>query len=161
LLAGLTLFAVALGAAGAAWAVQPDEIMANPKLEARARAIGRDLRCLVCQNESIDDSDADLAHDLRVLVRQRIAAGDTDAQVRQYIVARYGNYVLLKPPLIPETYLLWFAPALLLACGGLIAVIYYRGAARAAPAEPFSADQDRRLAVLIGEPEAATGDKDA
>jgi cytochrome c-type biogenesis protein CcmH len=160
-LAGLTLFVAALGAAGAAWAIQPDEIMANPKQEARARAIGRDLRCLVCQNESIDDSDADLAHDLRLLVRQRISAGDSDAQVKQYIVARYGNYVLLKPPFIPETYLLWLGPFLLLAAGGVIAAVYYRRTAQTAPVEPLSADQDRRLVALIGEGEAETGDKDA
>ncbi len=159
LLVGLALMSAALGTAGSAWAIQPDEIMSNPKLEARARAVGKELRCLVCQNELIDDSDADLARDLRLLVRQRLLAGDTDEQVKQYIVARYGNYVLLKPPFIPETYLLWLGPLLLLAFAGGVTVVYYRGAAQATLAAPLSADQDRRLAALMGE--AKPEDKDA
>ena len=91
---------------GSALAMQPDEMLADRKLEARARTIDKELRCLVCQNENIDDSDADLAHDLRLLVRKRVVAGDSDEQVKQYIVARYGNYVLLKPPFMGETYLI-------------------------------------------------------
>ena len=89
-----------------AFAVEPGEMLANPALEERARAIGKDLRCLVCQNQSIDDSDAPLAHDLRVLVRRRLRAGDSDEQVKQFIVARYGDYVLLRPPFKAETYVL-------------------------------------------------------
>jgi cytochrome c-type biogenesis protein CcmH len=139
---------------GSAWAIQPDEMLSNPKLEARARAIGKELRCLVCQNESIDDSNADLAHDLRVLVRQRITAGDSDAQVKQYIVARYGNYVLLKPPFDAETYLLWFGPLVLLLGGAAAATLYYRRAARVAKTAPLSADENRRLAALIGDTES-------
>jgi cytochrome c-type biogenesis protein CcmH len=141
---------------GSAWAVQPDEMLSNPKLEARARAIGKELRCLVCQNESIDDSNADLAHDLRVLVRQRITAGDSDAQVKQYIVARYGNYVLLKPPFDAETYLLWLGPLVLLLGGAAAATLYYRRAARVAKAAPLSADENRRLAALIGDTDSKT-----
>lgn len=152
MLAGLALGAIAV--AGAAWAeTQPSEMLPNPALEARSRNIGKELRCLVRQNEFIEDSDADLAHDLRVLVRQRVLAGDFDAQVKQYIVARYGNFVLLKPPLIPETYLLWFGPLLLAGCAVGAATVFYR---RARPVEnaPLSADQARRLAALIGENEA-------
>ncbi len=140
--------------AGSAWAIRPDEMLSNPQQEARARAVGKELRCLVCQNESIDDSDADLAHDLRVLVRQRVLAGDSDAQVKQYIVARYGNYVLLKPPFDAETYLLWFGPLALLLCAVGVAIIFYRRAAQVAETAPLSADENRRLAALIGDTDA-------
>ena len=140
--------------AGPSWAVQPGEMLSNPKLEARARSIGKELRCLVCQNESIDDSDADLAHDLRLLVRQRITAGDSDAQVKQYIVARYGNYVLLKPPFDAETYLLWLGPLVLLLGAAGAAALYYRRAARLAETAPLSAEENRRLAALIGDTES-------
>lgn len=150
ILAGLAFIALAWAATGSAWAIRPDEVLTNPKQEERARSIGRELRCLVCQNESIDDSDADLAHDLRVLVRQRIVAGDSDLQVKQYIVARYGNYVLLKPPFDAETYLLWFGPLALLLCAVGVAIIYYRRSATVAEAAPLSADENRRLADLIG-----------
>ena len=91
------LFAFALAAAPA-WAVRPDEMLADPRLEARAEQVGSELRCLVCRNQSVEDSDADLAHDIRVLVRERIAAGDSDAQVVAYIHSRYGDFVLLRPP---------------------------------------------------------------
>ena len=150
MLSGIALL-IAAAWSGSAWAVQPDEMLSNPKLEARARAIGKELRCLVCQNESIDDSNADLAHDLRVLVRQRIAAGDSDEQVKKYIVARYGDYVLLKPPFDAETYLLWFGPLVLLLGGAATATIYYRRAARVAEAAPLSEEETRRLAALIGD----------
>ena len=111
ILAGLV---VAIGIAGlsAAYAVQPDEIMADPVKESRARDLSRELRCMVCQNQSIDDSEAPLARDLRLLVRQRIAAGDSDAQVIDFMVARYGEFVLLKPRLKPHTLLLWLLPSL-------------------------------------------------
>lgn len=134
---------------GSALAVRPDEILADPHLEARARVIGRELRCLVCQNESIDDSNADLAHDLRVLVRQRLVAGDSDDQVKAYIVARYGNYVLLKPPFDSETYLLWFGPLILLICAAGVAVLYIRRSTRSVPAPPLSQDEAQRLAALL------------
>lgn len=104
-----------------ALAVRPDELLADPALEARARAISVDLRCLVCQNQSIDDSDADLARDLRVLVRERLVAGDTDAEVRDFVVARYGEYVLLNPVIAPHTILLWIAgPVALLIGAGAV-----------------------------------------
>ena len=106
---------------GPALAVRPDELLADPALEARARAISVDLRCLVCQNQSIDDSDADLARDLRVLVRERLVAGDTDAEVRDFVVARYGEYVLLNPVIAPHTILLWIAgPVALLIGAGAV-----------------------------------------
>ncbi|HTP78696.1 MAG TPA: cytochrome c-type biogenesis protein [Rhizomicrobium sp.] len=139
---------------GAAWAIHPDEILKNPRLEARARSIGKELRCLVCQNESIDDSEADLAHDLRIIVRQRLVAGDTDDQVKQYIVARYGNYVLLRPPFDLETYLLWLGPLALFLAGGASAFVYYRRTALAADALPLSEDERRRLGALVGEGES-------
>ena len=105
--------------ASAAYAVQPDEIMADPVKEARARDLSRELRCMVCQNQSIDDSEAPLARDLRLLVRERIAAGDSDAQVMDFLVARYGEFVLLKPRLKPHTLVLWLLPPLALLGGGL------------------------------------------
>src|ERR1700754_2660315 len=110
------LFAFLL-AATPAFAVLPNEQLADPKLEARARAISSELRCVVCQNQTIDDSDAELAHDLRVLLRQRLKAGDSDRQVLAFIADRYGDYVLLKPPLKTETMLLWLGPLLVLAAG--------------------------------------------
>jgi cytochrome c-type biogenesis protein CcmH len=101
-------------------AVEPDEILSDPKLEARARDISAGLRCLVCQNQSIDDSDAGLARDLRLLVRQQLTAGSSDAEVIEFVKSRYGDFVLLKPPFEPATFFLWLAPVLLLAGGGLI-----------------------------------------
>ncbi len=142
----------ACGVVAPALAIRPDEVLSDSKQEARARAIGRELRCLVCQNESIDDSDADLAHDLRVIVRQRIVAGDSDEQVKAYIVARYGNYVLLKPPFLAETYLLWIGPALLLIAAAGAALFFYRRTAAQPEPAPLSDDERKRIADLIGEP---------
>ncbi len=145
-----------LALAGTARAVEPGEMLSNPALEARARAIGAELRCLVCQNESIDDSNADLAHDLRVLLRERLVAGDTDAQATQYIVDRYGQFVLLKPPVEPATYVLWFGPVALLLIGGAGTIFYlrrHRPEAIGAPA-PLSADERQRIDRLLGEGDA-------
>jgi cytochrome c-type biogenesis protein CcmH len=152
----VAFFVLAVGSAVApAWAVRPDEMLSTPQFEARAHAIGEELRCLVCQNESIEDSDAELAHDLRLLVRQRVLAGDSDEQVKQYIVARYGTYVLLKPPFDAETALLWLGPALLLLCAIGVAIAFYRRSAALAPeAAPLSADEVRRVAVLAGDMES-------
>src|SRR5262247_622505 len=110
----------------AAQAVQPDEILADPALEGRARALSRDLRCMVCQNQSIDDSDAPLARDLRILVRERLKAGDNDDQVIDFLVARYGEFVLLKPRLAGHTLILWAAPAALLLAGIVLLVVVAR-----------------------------------
>ena len=120
----LLLLGLALGSA--AFAIGPEEMLADPVLEARARDVGKDLRCLVCQNQSIDDSDAELARDLRHLLRQRLVAGDSDDQARQYIVDRYGDYVLLRPPFKAGTLLLWLGPLLLLTVGGFALVFYFR-----------------------------------
>jgi len=109
-------------------AVDPDEQLADPVLEARARAVSKTLRCVVCQSQSIDDSNASLAKDLRIIVRERIAAGDTNAQVTAYVVERYGDYVLLAPPLRGRTLLLWAAPLLFLLVGGGVAVVVIRQA---------------------------------
>lgn len=110
----------------ASWAVDPEEKLADPALEERARVISKGLRCLVCQNQSIDDSDAGLAKDLRILVRERLLAGDSNAEVQDYIVARYGDFVLLKPPVKPETYALWITPPLAVILAVLAALRWYR-----------------------------------
>jgi cytochrome c-type biogenesis protein CcmH len=144
--------AVAAGLAGpSAYAVEPTERLADPALEARARALSQELRCLVCQNQSIDESNADLAHDLRVLLRQRLAAGDTDRQVLGYVVARYGVFVLLDPPFAPATYLLWLTPpALVLGAGALLVLRARRR--RPDPELPALSEEERdRAALLLGE----------
>lgn len=140
--------AILLGAMQAALAVEPSEMLPNPALEARAEAIGKQLRCLVCQNESIEDSAADLAHDLRVLIRERLTAGDSDAQAIQYVTDRYGAFVLLKPPVEPATYLLWFSPFAILILGAIGAWFYLRRRT-APPDEPLDLDQRRRLERLL------------
>ncbi|MGL5361254.1 MAG: cytochrome c-type biogenesis protein [Bosea sp. (in: a-proteobacteria)] len=116
----LAVLAIALAFAAPARAVQPDEILKDPVLEERARALSAGLRCLVCQNQSIDDSDAPLARDLRLIVRERLVAGDTDASVKAYVTARYGEFVLLSPPFNAGTVLLWGGPFAVLALGGLL-----------------------------------------
>jgi cytochrome c-type biogenesis protein CcmH len=129
-------------------AVQPDELLTDPKLEARARAISAGLRCLVCQNQSIDDSNAELARDLRLLVRERLNLGDSEEQVLAFLVRRYGNFILLKPPLKLETAFLWGMPALVLVAGG-IALLFGLRRLRSTPAVPLSqAERDRLAAVL-------------
>jgi cytochrome c-type biogenesis protein CcmH len=133
-----------------ALAVTPEERLSDPALEARARAIGQELRCLVCQNQSIDDSNADLAHDLRVIVRERLKQGDSGRQVIDWIVARYGDFVLLRPPVKPSTWPMWFAPLFLLVLGAGAIVLYHRRhrPAAASPA-PLSPDEQRRLEGLL------------
>ena len=124
-------------------------MLADPVLEARARDIGKDLRCLVCRNQSIDDSEADLAHDLRVLVRQRLTAGDTNQQVIDYIVSRYGDFVLLKPPFEVSTWLLWGGPGLILLVGLWGVGRYLRRQSGMTSPPPLSADEERRLADIL------------
>jgi len=148
------LLLMAALAAPAARAVQPDEIMSDPAKESRARDLSRELRCMVCQNQSIDDSEALLARDLRLLVRERIAAGDSDAQVIDFLVARYGEFVLLKPRLEPHTLLLWLLPPLALAGGGFALWMHSRRRAKSATAGDLSsskltADEEARLERLI------------
>jgi len=143
--------AALLALSGAAFAVQPDEVLADPALEARARALSAELRCMVCQNQSIDDSDASLARDLRVLVRERIAAGDTDEQVLAYIVARYGEFVLLKPRFSLRNALLWGTPAVLLVIGGVVLVVSTRRRERPAGQVLNAEEKDALAKVLDGE----------
>jgi cytochrome c-type biogenesis protein CcmH len=134
-----------------AQAVQPDEILPDPALETRARALSRELRCMVCQNQSIDDSDAPLARDLRILVRERLKAGDNDNQVIDFLVARYGEFVLLKPRVAWHTAILWGAPVLLLIGGALILLMLSRRRAVAtanAPATTLSPQEQARLSEL-------------
>ena len=140
--------------ASAAHAVQPDEIMPDPAKESRARDLSRELRCMVCQNQSIDDSEAPLARDLRLLVRERIAAGDSDGQVIDFLVARYGEFVLLKPRLTPHTWLLWLLPPLALAGGGLALWVNHRRRSKSADGEDqvlfkLTPDEEARLERLI------------
>ncbi|MEQ1754391.1 MAG: cytochrome c-type biogenesis protein [Micropepsaceae bacterium] len=131
---------------GISRAVEPEEMLGDPALEARAREITRELRCVVCQNQSIDDSNADLARDMRVLVRERLKKGDTNEQTLAYLVARYGNYVLLKPPLQLDTALLWFSPILFLGLGVLLLRGYFR-TMRTAPASQTPLSQSEQDAL--------------
>jgi cytochrome c-type biogenesis protein CcmH len=145
------LIGLALLGAGPAIAVQPDEILKDPALEVRARVLSRELRCMVCQNQSIDDSEAPLARDLRVLVRERLTAGDTDSQVIDFLVARYGEFVLLKPRFEWHTAALWLTPILALVAGAIAMVVALRRR-RAPTIPPLSPDEERRLAELIDRP---------
>ena len=140
---------------GVVQAVEPSEILKDPKLEQRARALSAELRCLVCQNQSIDDSNAPLARDLRLLVRERLTAGDSDEAVLDYIVARYGEFVLLRPPLGWHTLLLWLAPLLMLAIGVMLARFVIgrrpRTATAAATGTALSEEEKRRLKRLLND----------
>ena len=131
-------------------AVQPDEVLPDATLEARARAMSANLRCLVCQNQSIDDSDADLARDLRILLRERLAAGDSNEQVIRFLTARYGDFVLLKPPVTPVTWALWFGPAalLLIGAGGIVIGLRRRKAADAELDALTDAERGKLAALL-------------
>lgn len=146
----LGAMAVVLAMALPVGAVQPDEVLADPALEARAREISKDLRCLVCRNENIDDSNAELARDLRLLVRERLVAGDSDTEAVTYIVDRYGEYVLLNPPARGANIALWLAgPVLLLLAGG-VAAVYLRGRRRVPDgAGALSPEEQRRLDEIL------------
>jgi cytochrome c-type biogenesis protein CcmH len=139
-----------------AHAVLPDEVMSDPVREARARDLSRELRCMVCQNQSIDDSEAPLARDLRLLVRERIAAGDSNSQVIDFLVARYGEFVLLKPRFERQTLALWLVPPLVLIGGGLALWMHARRRSKADPEaanRPLTPDEEARLAALMaGDP---------
>ncbi len=138
-----------VGANHSVVAVEPDEILSDAKLEARARKLSAELRCLVCQNQSIDDSNAPLARDLRVLVRERLQAGDGDGEILDYVVARYGEFVLLRPRFSVSTLILWLAPVLLLAGGIWLARGVMRAQAPVAPADELSAKDQARLAEIL------------
>jgi cytochrome c-type biogenesis protein CcmH len=151
------LLALALLGAGSALAVQPDEVLPDPALETRARNLSRELRCMVCQNQSIDDSDAPLARDLRLLVRDRLKAGDSDSQVIDFLTARYGEFVLLKPRLSLGTALLWFAPlaVLIVGAGAMLLALRRR---RAVPQDAkLTPDEERRLRELSNRSGGPTG----
>ena len=148
-------FAAAMMAGSPAYAVQPDEIMADPVKESRARELSKELRCMVCQNQSIDDSDAPLARDLRLLVRERISAGDSDSQVIDFLVVRYGEFVLLKPRFNPHTVLLWLLPPLVLMGGGIALWIYSERRRRAGHLDSnalmkLTPEEEKRLERLLG-----------
>jgi cytochrome c-type biogenesis protein CcmH len=149
----LALLGLLLLAPGA-HALDPSELLPDPALEARARSLSKELRCLVCQNESIDDSNAELARDLRRIVRERLVAGDSDPGVKDYLVARYGDFVLLEPPVKLKTYALWFGPLVVLAIGalGILMFARRRQTQPAATPAPLSADEQRRLDALLEEP---------
>ncbi len=150
----LVCLVLAVAPTQAAWAVTPDEMLTDPALEARARDVSQLLRCVVCQNQSIDDSSAPLAKDLRILVRERLTAGDSNAKAIDFIVARYGNFVLLKPPMQLNTVLLWFGPALLLALAAFGLVRTLRGQSAPAAtdaAAPLTKDDEARLAKLLAD----------
>jgi len=138
-------------AAAPAFAVNPDEMLSDPALEARARTLSAELRCMVCQNQSIDDSNADLAKDLRLLVRERITDGDSDEQVLNYIVSRYGEFVLLKPRFSLRTLLLWGAPVLLILAGGVSLIVFARKRAGKPTGSKLTAEEQARLAELLNQ----------
>jgi cytochrome c-type biogenesis protein CcmH len=134
-----------------AQAVEPSERLADPVLEERARTLSKELRCLVCQNQSIDESNADLAHDLRILLRQRLVTGDTDQQILDYIAARYGMFVLLDPPFTPATYLLWLTPPLLVMGAGVFLVVRARRRRPESMLPCLTQDEKTRAALLLGD----------
>jgi cytochrome c-type biogenesis protein CcmH len=144
------LLCLLLAIVPAAWAVNPDEMLADPALEQRARDISAELRCLVCQNESIDDSDADLARDIRILVRERLTAGDSDDQVRQYLVDRYGEFVLLRPRIELHTLLLWFAAPGLLIIGLIVLIVMARRRRTPIAVDKLSTEEQKALDSLGG-----------
>lgn len=138
-----------------ALAVDPDEVLDDPVLEQRAREVSKDLRCVVCQNQSIDDSDSGIAKKMRVLVRDRISQGDSNQEVKDYLVSRYGDFVLLKPPVKAKTLILWFGPAVMVVIGLIGIIFYYRRRAKEKPenagAKPLSPQEKARLEALLKE----------
>jgi cytochrome c-type biogenesis protein CcmH len=143
------VFVLMMMGLSAVHAVQPDEVMADPAKEARARDLSRELRCMVCQNQSIDDSEAPLARDLRLLVRERIAAGDSDAQVIDFLVARYGEFVLLKPRFELRTWLLWLGTPFVLIAGALVLWMQARRRPKGVETTPLTPEEQTRLAALV------------
>jgi cytochrome c-type biogenesis protein CcmH len=139
----------ALSVMSAVFAVEPDEVLSDSALEARARALSKTLRCMVCQNQSIDDSNAPLARDLRLLLRERLKAGESDAEIRDFLVSRYGEFVLLEPRLSAHTVMLWALPAFGLALGGITFLLVSRRKSRVSE-NPLSLEEKQRLARLLG-----------
>jgi cytochrome c-type biogenesis protein CcmH len=149
MMARLVLALALLLSVAMAQAVEPGEMLKDPALEARARAISQQIRCVVCQNQTIDDSNADLAHELRIVLRERLAAGDTDQQVKDFLTARYGDFVLLNPPFRAKTFILWIGPAMVFLMGGAIIALTLSRRRHAPRPAPLSSDESRRLAQLI------------
>ena len=145
-----TAFGLWVLASGAAFAVKPDEMLKDPALEARARTLSAELRCVVCEGQSIDDSDAEIARDIRILVREHLKAGEDENTIRKYLTDRYGSYILLRPPLAPQTALLWITPALalLLGAGGIVYAIR-RNARTRRQAAPLGTAEAARLDALM------------
>ena len=142
-------------AAGPCWAVMPDEVLRDPTLESRARVLSQELRCVVCQNQSIDDSNAPLAHDLRVLLRDRLVAGDSDRQALDFMVARYGNFVLLKPPMQLNTFLLWIGPLLILLVAGIGFARYVGRPGTVEAPFPLNDKEQERIEAILNERSSA------
>lgn len=157
LVAGLGVGSIIFGAPAPliapAWAVEPSEMLVDPVQEARARELSAGLRCLVCQNESIDESHADLARDLRVLIREQISKGQSNEQIKSFLVGRYGDFILLQPPFKSSTVVLWLSPLVILLLGAF-AVFRASKGPRQAPA-PLSEDEERKLAAIVGAQRAA------
>ncbi|WP_018701232.1 cytochrome c-type biogenesis protein [Amorphus coralli] len=151
ILRSLAVLALALTLAAPVMAVQPDEVLDDPALEARARELSAELRCMVCQNESIDASNAPLARDIRILLRERLEAGDTNAEVLDYLVARYGEFVLLKPRFNASTLLLWLTAPLVLILGGIAAWVGVRRRRTATDAAPLSAAEEAELERVLSD----------
>lgn len=137
-------------------ALEPNEILANRGLESRARALSKQIRCLVCQNESIDSSNASLAKDLRVIVREHLAAGDSDTQVLDFLVARYGDYILLKPPVKPTTYVLWYGPGVLMALGFFAVIVFLIRRRKIVRPDPLNDAETARMVQLMGQDREST-----
>lgn len=153
----LLLLALLLLAAGPVLAVQPDEVLDDPALEARARTLSAEVRCLVCQNQAIDDSNAELARDLRLLVRERLVAGDSNQEVLDFLVARYGPFVLLEPPKTESTLILWYGPAVLLGLGAIAVAVTMSRRRRSPVPAPLTAEERMRLDALLGDDDDGTG----
>ena len=149
----LTVSAIGLGdtVISPALALEPEERLDDPDLEARARGLSAELRCVVCQNQSIDESNATLASDMRRLVRQRLTAGDSDEEVKQYLVDRYGDYVLLRPPVSQSTLILWGAPAAIVLVGAAALLLMARNRTQAVPAAPLSDEERKKIASILAD----------
>ena len=148
----IALIFAALCVVATARAVQPNEMLADPKLEAQARALSAELRCMVCQNQSIDDSDAPLAHDIRVLIRDRLVKGDNEDQIRTFLVSRYGDFILLKPPFQTNTLVLWGGPPLILLVGaGFLFIAIRRRRRDNLSLAPLTSAEEQRVAALVNE----------
>ena len=151
---GSLVLVLALSATSSVWAVEPDELLDDPVLEMRARELSKQLRCVVCQNQDIDSSNAGVARTMRTLLRERLIAGDTDGEIIAFFVGRYGDFVLFQPRLKPATYLLWFGPAVLFAVGiGVVLLTIRRGsiAVLDGTADPLSADEEREFEAILRE----------